>query len=124
MPDLHEQHETLKRRGMSACLMLVFVAYVAPTDGNLGYWMLDGNDILEAPARDLITMHALQWCRDSEELKYLRFMDTPDGWMATGEVELSESSCWGNPEWNPQVDDTALDAILAATKHLEPANVD
>lgn len=148
MSDLYELYTKLLVRGMPPCdgvehfgldhhdlksvvLECRRVWYIE--DDECHYYGYYGDDVQEAVkpqervviptewATAIITMHALQWARDNEKLRFMRFMDTPDGWFPVREIEFSESSGWGYAEWVKHGADSALEAIEAATRHLEPA---
>ncbi len=110
MPDLHDQYQTLIRRGMPSRSMLAWVPYAAPTDGNKGYWILDGSDILEIDARDLITMHAMRWIGQViPEIDVIEYRGA-----GTVILDISTRIMGANA--------TILEAIVDATETLEPVD--
>lgn len=117
--NLHDQHQTLLRRGMPEHPRLSWredETGLRDAPPHYWHWQFDNDDwstmasarsfgvsVNEDDARDLITMHALRWFRGRVErhwngdFRATKFKD--------------DTFCIG---------DTLLEAILAATEHLEP----
>lgn len=115
--NLREQYETLLRRGMPEHDEL---EWRGSEDFGIGVWVFSKNEPIqfgigpvfmgERFARDLITMHALRWIED-------------------GDIDLSPNVRWfAGRGWcldtangvGFRAHTDALNAILAATAHLEP----
>lgn len=127
MPDLHDQYQTLLRRGMPKP-DFYYTLYAQTTAGFTakcpegGFWSamrskevahrLHG--LKDEHARDLLTMHALRWVL-SFDVHYSHCKDCPDG---------GEHTFYWNTDSRDNDGDgaTILDAIIEATKHLEPNN--
>ena len=113
--DLHEQVETLKRRGMPEHPRLR-----PPTKYHDGWWTQD--ELLEDAwetvhsddARDLITMHALRWFQELGDRHVIFGATANRGKPGVGAYQSSPQDEGRAPE--------AIAAILAATAHLEPAH--
>lgn len=112
---LHEIYETLRRRGMPSH------EHLRPVGGLLCHNAFDDEygwqsttALPDEDTRDLITMHALRWALgrlDSESARASAHLEVfSDGSCAIerGDETLGES------------DADTLEAILAATAHLEP----
>lgn len=123
---LKDDYETLLRRGMPECVLCV--------DGIVQYWH-DGLPVAcfdnyfsephghpivmgEQQARDLITMHALRWIKTLPGMRG-GCQRWQDGWNV-----FLDDDYWAGQKNDPQIykftADDFLDAILAATAHLEP----
>jgi hypothetical protein len=111
---LHEQYETLLRRGMPEMRLRFKFQFQWENRRHEGHQ--HGHVVIEADARDLITMHALRWLPS--------VLDAP--WVGDG-VRADDRSLrwfvrWGETAtvFTGKYGATLLDAILAATEHLEP----
>lgn len=97
---LHEQYDTLLRRGMPGHPRLLcrgdWFAH-AYTEDDRGYYPAFPTD----DVRDLLTMHALRWLAS---------------------VEHDTGAFWGEMQFQIEAaSNLVLGAIIAATAHLEPA---
>lgn len=110
--NLHAIYETLLRRGMPEHANLewnaVWKRFILDDIFDVG--------INESDARDLVTMHALQWARDRHAVE---FVFSRNAWQLAELVELDKGDVVGARCYAKWFDDP-LDAILAATAHLEP----
>lgn len=118
MTDLHTQYQTLLRRGMPEHLRLSWRYGIQ--------WVLKrhvshqhGHVEAEEDARDLVTMHAVRWLLGT-------LKDAEIGWetcWAFEKARIADNTrlnAQGCPAEYKAADHSILDAILAATEHLEP----
>ena len=123
MPDLHEQVETLERRGMKPHPRLRRHAPDLPDWEILEAEDADWQYIHADDARDLITMHALRWLFAAPGR--MPWCNTSS--VRADAVTIYEDACNigrrdGDGYHTAALASTVLDAILAATAHMEPTH--
>lgn len=123
--ELREIYETLLRRGMPEHDEL---EWRGSEDFGIGVWVFNKSEPIsfgngpmfmgERYARDLITMHALRWLKTLPGMRG-GCQRWQDGWNV-----FLDDDYWSGKKNDPRIYKFAanecLDAILAATAHLEP----
>ena len=129
---LHEAYATLLRRGMPEHPRLMTVCDFSTGVGDHNYFGLSGQRmdavnpmfrLDEDDARDLITMHALRWALMALDslTAHVHWFELFSG--GSGGIYRNNFDDPDHPTPLANLQPlTILDAILEATKHLEPAN--
>lgn len=110
---LHEQYQALLRRGMPERRGFYLIdkagedAHAVKPPYFVLYCKYGGRrECDDNVARDLVTMHALRW-----------FVKLKDRFVTVDEIQATAGQSYGgDSECSPAI----LDAIIAATEHLEP----